>query len=40
MRGTVAKRLRRQAERETVGASPDVTRRRYKQLKRQYKAGR
>lgn len=36
MRGTVAKRLRRQARAEE--SSPAAIRRRYKALKRQYKA--
>lgn len=40
MRGTVAKKLRRQAEQETVGRPPAETRSRYQRLKREYKAAR
>ena len=39
MRGTVAKRLRKQAEQFTVGESASVTRRLYRMLKRHHKTG-
>ena len=38
MRGTVAKRLRKQAILLTVGQHPDITRVTYKSLKKQYKS--
>ncbi len=37
MRGTVAKKLRRQAEKETQGYSKSVTKQKYKKLKKAYK---
>lgn len=40
MSGKVAKRLRRQAEVETVGRPESATRDRYRQLKAEYKAAR
>jgi hypothetical protein len=37
MRGKVAKRLRKEAEKETVGLSPEETRKVYREKKKQYK---
>ena len=37
MRGTVAKRLKRIAEKATIGQRPEVTRKVYKNLKKKYK---
>lgn len=38
MRNKVAKRLRRQAEAETIGKSKFITKKVYKKLKAEYKA--
>lgn len=39
MRNTVAKRLRKEAELATIGKSKQVTRTKYKEIKRLYKSG-
>lgn len=39
MRGKLAKRLRRTAEAETIGAPADVTKMLYKKLKRLHRKG-
>lgn len=39
MRNKVAKHLRRVAEQETVGKDKTITRTKYKELKKKYKAG-